>query len=129
MQKVSQFPAIFILGGTGLGLGELLALKWSKVDFEQRTIKIERTQTEYTDYDTNAKIYEESTPKNKTSRRTIVINDFANKWLLEQKRRTQQVGIESEYVIPANSGKMVRESSPVPSFLKPNADTFRKSPY
>ena len=50
-------------------------------------IKIERTQTDYTDYDTNSKIYEESTPKNKTSRRTIVINDFTYKWLMEQKSR------------------------------------------
>lgn len=110
-RKYRNSPAIFILCGTGLRLGELLALKWSKVDLEHRTIKIERTQTEYTDYDTNAKIYEESTPKNKTSRRTIVINDFTYKWLLEQKRRTQQVGIESEYVIPAGSGRMVKESS------------------
>ncbi|NBH28185.1 hypothetical protein D3Z60_20985 [Lachnospiraceae bacterium] len=50
-------------------------------------IKIERTQTDYTDYDTNSKIYEESTQKNKTSRRTIVINDFTYKWLMEQKSR------------------------------------------
>ena len=40
-----------------------------------------------------------------------MINDFTYKWLLEQKRRTQQVGIESEYVIPAGSGRMVKESS------------------
>ncbi len=59
-RKYRNSPALFILCGTGLRLGELLALKWSKVDFERRTIKIERTQTEYTDYDTNSKIYEES---------------------------------------------------------------------
>lgn len=50
-----------------INLGELLALKWNKVDLARRTIKIERTQTEYTDYDTNSKIDEESTPKSKTS--------------------------------------------------------------
>ncbi len=50
---------------------ELLALKWSKLDFE-RTI--------------------------------IVINDFTYKWLMEQKRRTERIGIESEYAISANSG-------------------------
>ncbi|MDE5907676.1 MAG: site-specific integrase [Lachnospiraceae bacterium] len=115
-RKYRNSPALFILCGTGLRLGELLALKWSKVDLEHRTIKIERTQTEYTDYDTNSKIYEESTPKNKTSRRTIVINDFTYKWLMEQKRRTEQAGIESEYVIPANSGRMVKESSITSTF-------------
>ena len=115
-RKYRNSPALFILCGTGLRLGELLALKWGKVDLEHRTIKIERTQTEYTDYDTNSKIYEESTPKNKTSRRTIVINDFTYKWLMEQKRRTEQAGIESEYVIPANSGRMVKESSITSTF-------------
>ncbi|EOS77977.1 hypothetical protein C819_00593 [Lachnospiraceae bacterium 10-1] len=115
-RKYRNSPALFILCGTGLRLGELLALKWSKVDFERRTIRIERTQTEYTDYDTNSKIYEESTPKNKTSRRTIVINDFTYKWLMEQKRRTKQAGIESEYVIPANSGRMVKESNITSTF-------------
>jgi len=115
-RKYRNSPALFILCGTGLRLGELLALKWSKVDLEHRTIKIGRTQTEYTDYDTNSQIYEESTSKNKTSCRTIVINDFTYKWLMEQKRRTEQAGIESEYVIPANSGRMVKESSVTSTF-------------
>ncbi len=97
-RKYRNSPALFILCGTGLRLGELLALKWGRVNLEQRTIKIERTQTEYTDYETNSKIYEESTPKNRTSRRTVVINNFTYQWLLEQKRRTEQAGIESEYV-------------------------------
>ena len=115
-KKYRNSPALFILCGTGLRLGELLALKWNKVDLERRTIKIERTQTEYTDYDTNSKIYEESTPKNKTSRRTIVINDFTYRWLMEQKRRTEQMGIESEYVIPASTGRMVKESNIISTF-------------
>ncbi len=105
--ELDDLPLSSISFGTGLRLGELFALKWSKVNLEHRTITIERTQTEYTDYDTNSKIYEESTPKNQTSRRTIV----TYKWLMEQKRRTEQAGIESEYVIPANSGRMVKESS------------------
>lgn len=65
----------------------------------------------YTDYETNSKIYEESTPKNRTSRRTVVINNFTYQWLLEQKHRAEQAGIENEYVIPANSGRMVKKSS------------------
>ncbi len=69
-RKYRNSPALFIPFGTGLRLGELLALKWSKVDLEHRTIKIERTQT----------------------------------------------GIESEYVIPANSGRMVKESSVTSTF-------------
>ncbi len=78
---------------------------------EQRTIKIERTQTEYTDYGTNSKIYEESTLKDVTFRSAVAINKFTYQWLLEQKRRTEQAGIESEYVIPTNSGRMVKKSS------------------
>lgn len=35
---------------------------------------------------------------------------------MEQKRRTEQAGIESEYVIPANSGRMVKESSVTGTF-------------
>ncbi len=35
---------------------------------------------------------------------------------MEQKRRTKQAGIESEYVIPSNSGRMVKESSLTSTF-------------
>ena len=35
---------------------------------------------------------------------------------MEQKRRTGQKGIVSEYVIPANSGRMVKESSVTGTF-------------
>lgn len=35
---------------------------------------------------------------------------------MEQRRRTKQAGIESEYVIPANSGRMVKESNITSTF-------------
>ena len=38
-RKYRNSPALFILCGTGLRLGELLALKWSKVDFEMKSLK------------------------------------------------------------------------------------------
>lgn len=53
---------------TGARLGELSALTWSDVDFENKTISITKSW--------NQDRRELSTPKTKSSNRTIVVNDF-----------------------------------------------------
>ena len=61
------------LAYTGIRLGELLALKWSDLDFKKKTLRITKTY-----YNPNNKQddYEILTPKTKKSIRTIMIDDM-----------------------------------------------------
>lgn len=58
-----------VLIGSGARIGEVLALRWQDVDFEQGTISITGTVT--------AKGERQSTPKTKSSRRTIHVTQGA----------------------------------------------------
>lgn len=62
-----------ILAYTGMRIGELLALKWKDVSFEQQTINI--TKTCYFE-DHNTMKFELLPPKTKASTREIVIDDL-----------------------------------------------------
>ncbi|APT48964.1 integrase [Bacillus safensis] len=64
------FTMFFLLAWTGMRIGELAALKWSDVDFENNSISI--TKTYYNDKD-NTKEFEILTPKTKGSIRVIDI--------------------------------------------------------
>jgi len=67
---------------TGLRRGELLALKWSDIDFERGILRVQRQLT------WNAgEGYRETTPKTKGSRRSIVLADFALAALRRHKAR------------------------------------------
>ncbi|ARD55580.1 tyrosine-type recombinase/integrase [Bacillus safensis] len=64
------FTMFFLLAWTGMRIGELAALKWSDVDFENNSISI--TKTYFNDKD-NTKEFEILTPKTKGSIRVIDI--------------------------------------------------------
>ncbi|AHL70835.1 integrase [Bacillus pumilus] len=64
------FTMFFLLAWTGMRVGELAALKWSDVDFENNSISI--TKTYFNDKD-NTKEFEILTPKTKGSVRVIDI--------------------------------------------------------
>lgn len=68
---------------TGMRSGEICALKWSDIDFEEKTIRI--TKTLYSDNNINN--YEIITPKTKSSIRTIEVDDFIVEMLLEYRRQ------------------------------------------
>ncbi|WP_309245502.1 tyrosine-type recombinase/integrase [Virgibacillus proomii] len=60
-----------LLGYTGLRVGEMVALKWSDIDFDNQTLTVYRTYYN----PTNNKIkYTLQTPKTETSHRTITID-------------------------------------------------------
>lgn len=64
------YTMFFLLAWTGIRVGELAALKWSDVDFENNSISI--TKTYFNDRD-NTKEFEILTPKTKGSVRVIDI--------------------------------------------------------
>lgn len=59
--------------GTGLRIGEALALTWDDIDFENHILSVNRTQIEYCEHINGETIYHRgySSPKTKAGKRTI----------------------------------------------------------
>ncbi len=73
---------------SGMRQGELLALRWSDIDFAKAKVHVARSLS-YHNPDGTGHTYKEEEPKTRSSRRTIPLPDFAMEAL--QKHRIQQV--------------------------------------
>lgn len=84
----------FILSYTGMRVSELSALQWPDVDFEGKSISINKSL-----YKTNGRDYEITPPKTQHSVRDIVISDEVIEELKKQKSRQNRIRIlhGSEY--------------------------------
>ena len=96
--------AIIILLNTGMRVGELLALKWHNVDFEERQIYIEETRGQIIDRTESEHRYTviDRSTKTQSSCRYVPINAKTEEALLYFKR----LGYNSTYVM-ANSDNSV----------------------
>ena len=72
---------------TGLRTGELIGLKWSDIDFENRTMKIERTM----EYRYKVGEWRVGPPKSKSSYRTIPLTDEAIRILENQRSKNKSL--------------------------------------
>lgn len=90
-------PSYLILLNTGIRLGELLALTWDKVDFDNNLIKITATQETISGKDKFKKVT--TLPKTKSSYRTVVLNKTSLEMIKELKKRNEEQGIESPYIV------------------------------
>lgn len=70
---------------TGMRSGECLGLRWSCIDFEEKTITIDKTLS----YANNRRFLE--TPKTKSSLHTISMDDAVAEILLEHKKEQDKV--------------------------------------
>lgn len=71
-----RLKALFLMAlGTGLRLGEIIALKWTDIDFDKCTVSVKRTIKGVTMLEGDKRVYRliEQTPKTKHSIRTIPI--------------------------------------------------------
>ncbi len=92
---------------TGLRTGELIGLKWSDIDFENRTMKIERTM----EYRYKVGEWRVGPPKSKSGYRTIPLTDEAIRIL-----ENQRVKNKSLKLVPMEWKDMVflcRKGTPV----------------
>ena len=72
---------------TGLRTGELIGLKWSDIDFENRTMKIERTM----EYRYKVGEWRVRPPKSKSGYRTIPLTDEAIRILENQRSKNKSL--------------------------------------
>ena len=93
VSKEHRNGEIFILIlGTGLRIGEALALTWNDIDFEKHILSVNRTQIEYCEHVNGETIYHRdySTPKTKAGKRTVPLIPTLVDILLTLKEQREQ---------------------------------------
>lgn len=96
----SGYAYILILN-TGLRRGELLALKWSDIDFSKKQLNVNKTVTRRMVNGSYIEVIEE--PKTKTSIRTIPLNIKA----LDALTHLRELNKDSEWVVATQENKRV----------------------
>ncbi|MDO5519782.1 MAG: tyrosine-type recombinase/integrase [bacterium] len=103
-------PSYILVFSTGLRLGEVLGLTWDNVNFEERYIVVKNNVTYTKKRNANADKQRElviTTPKTRSGRRMIPLNEKAMDALVELKRRYKVLNIESEYVVCNLKGNLL----------------------
>lgn len=125
--KGHEFEILFLLAiGTGLRRGELLALRWSDIDFENKTINVDSNiQQAYIFEDEETKRLEkiEQEPKTVNSFRTVPIPSKVLAKLQEHKQKQEQYKlafqeryIDNDFVICDKYGKALDVKRPTRMF-------------
>ena len=95
---------------TGLRTGELVGLKWSDVDWEKRTVTINRSM----EYRHSTKEWRVGEPKSKSGYRTIPMTDEAIEILKLQRKKNKSIAVVpiewSEYIFLCRKGTPVKNS-------------------
>ncbi len=96
---------------TGLRTGELVGLKWNDVDFENRTVKIQRSM----EYRHSVGVWRVGEPKSDSGYRTIPLTDEAVRILMAQKEKNKKIKVIpmewSEYIFLSRKGEPVKNST------------------
>ena len=104
-------PSYVLLLNTGMRIGELTSLTWEDIDFNKKTIRINKTTTTVKnrgEYDSdNKKVNIITTPKTPNSNRYIPMNDSTENILKELKKRQSDYDINSKFVISTTDGNMM----------------------
>lgn len=104
----SQFR--FVLQ-TGLRTGELVGLKWEDIDFENKTLKVQRSM----EYRYSVGVWRVGEPKSKSGYRTIPLTDEAIRILKEQKEKNKKIKVISkewaEQVFLCRKGEPIKNST------------------
>ncbi|KFN01621.1 tyrosine-type recombinase/integrase [Bacillus clarus] len=77
-----------MLAYTGLRIGELVALKWSDIDFDEHTLRVIKT---YYNPTNNKLKYTLLTPKTEGSIRTITIDPLLVAMLIQHKQQQEKI--------------------------------------
>ena len=81
-EKSVHYNAFVLMLNTGIRYGELAGLRWSDIDFDTRTLSVNRSVY----YNQETKTFHTNPPKTKKGKRTIPLNPLAYETLLRVKR-------------------------------------------
>lgn len=116
--KNHKYKMVFILAlGTGLRMGELIALKWSDINFKNKTLDVNRAMSRAYVFENGKKVFkiEENTPKTNSSIRTVPIPSNVLKELKEHKKKQdlfkniyKDVYEDKDYVFANSLGEFIK---------------------
>lgn len=96
---------------TGLRTGELVGLKWEDVDFEKKTVKIQRSM----EYRHSVGEWRIGEPKSKSGYRTIPLTDESIRILIAQKEKNGCIKVIqkewSDFIFLSRKGEPVKNSA------------------
>lgn len=102
--------AYVLLLYSGLRVGELCALTWSDIDFQERTIKVHKNAVEFSEEDedgiTRSVLKTQNNTKTRSGMRIVPMTKKAFTALSELKKVTG----ECEYIITSSKGRRIRPS-------------------
>lgn len=102
--RIKGYYPLFVVGfGTGLRIGELLALTWDDVDLKNNVIHVNKT-IYYQPQDNGKRKQRITTPKTKNSFRTVPILSEVRKALHEQRKQQFMLGINDSVEIDGYKG-------------------------
>ena len=96
---------VMLAGYLGLRRGEVLGLKWTDIDFENRELTVDRSRTQVGKQDV------EKAPKTERSKRTLALSPLLldtlkrQKAWQEEKRTSKYYFEENDYVVTTSKGK------------------------
>lgn len=92
-QNVRYRPLFTVMFGTGLRIGEIIALRWKDVNFKDNYITVDHSITYYPRVDKgNKSEFEVSLPKTAAGIRTVPLLDKVKEALLEEKAYQKETG-------------------------------------
>ena len=92
-------PMFIIAFRTGLRVGELTALNWEDVDFENKMINVDKTLSRYRDITPEGHHYLITTPKTKASIRSIPMTEEVIDAFLQQKEYQERMALRNNIVV------------------------------
>ncbi|MCH4169352.1 MAG: site-specific integrase [Streptococcaceae bacterium] len=106
--------AIHLIAYTGLRIGEAKALNWDDIDFTNKTLKITKTLSRV------GKDFVISTPKTKTSIRSIYLDDYTinvlKKYRNQQRKYLLKLGISNNKIVFTNDGNSYMSAATLRKF-------------
>jgi integrase len=115
----SLYPVVVTAAATGARRNELLALRWTDLDTDKKTLKIERAWEQTKKYGLRLK-----PPKTKRGLRTVGIDDALVAILLKEKERHQRIkaGIPDGVVVDLSLIKLPATALIFPAMPDPGED-------
>ena len=90
-------PTLTVLLGTGLRVGELLALNWEDINFEQKTISVTKTLVYVKDRNTKKFHFAIQTPKTKHGKRIIPLQRDVALALRRQQKNQAEIHAQGKW--------------------------------
>lgn len=126
--KNHKYRLMFILAlGTGVRIGELVALKWDDINFDEGTLKVNKSiSRSYIEIEGKRKfLLEETTPKTRSSIREVgipsnILNELINykKEQDEYKNNYKEIYTDNNYVFTDALGRYILPDTLSKAYLK-----------